>query len=238
MAGERYLLAGRCPRRRTILAAVKARLWIAALLVLASCGSSVAKPSDGSTAAATRCGPAGAKTLAANGRVRVYVSGQGVYGCSTARSRTFRLGNVSRSIRESRAGPVAVAGDLAAYGLSRFGVDTVRAAVVVRRLTDGKQLRQLSATRAVGAEAFVSVGSVVMKANGAVAWIGVEHSIGAGRRSSIEVHAASAQTGTGTRTGGDRVLDSGPAIRPASLRLHGSRLSWVNGGTARHAALR
>jgi hypothetical protein len=216
-----------------------------ALVVLASCGSSAAKSaggtstagsagsstssSTGSIAAATRCGPASAKTLAGNGRVRVYVLHQAVYGCSVARARSFRLGHVSRSISESRVGPVAVAGDLAAYGLTRFGIDTVGASVVVRRLTDGTEVKELRATRAVGAEAFESVGSVVVVATGAVAWIGTESSFAAGRRRSIEVHAAGAD--------GDRVLDSGPGVDPTSLRLHGSRLSWVDGGATRHATL-
>jgi hypothetical protein len=133
-------------------------------------------------------------------------------------------------IAEARVGPVAVAGDLAAYGLTKFGIDTVRATVVVRRLTDGTEVKELSATRAVGAEAFESIGSVVVMANGAVAWIGSEHSIAAGRRTAIEVHAAGAD--------GDRVLASGPRIDLASLRLHGSQLSWVDSGTTRHATLR
>jgi hypothetical protein len=125
-------------------------------------------------------------------------------------------------------GPVAVAGDLATYGLQSFGVDTVSASVVVRRLTDGTEIKDLQATRAVGAEAFESIGSVAVLATGAVAWIGSEHSI-VGHRSAIEVHTDG--------TGGDRVLDSGPNIDPASLRLHGSRLSWVDGGATRHATL-
>jgi len=195
-----------------------------ALVVLAACGSSAAK-SVGGTA---RCGPASARTLAGNGRVRVYALRQVVYGCSAAGGRSFRLGHVTRALAESRVGPVAVGGDLAAYGLQSFGVDTVQASVVVRRLTDGTQLKRLGATRAVGAEAFQSIGSVVVNASGAVAWIGSEHSI-VGHRSAIEVHADDA--------GGDRVLDSGPNIDPASLRLHGSQLSWADGGATRHAAL-
>jgi hypothetical protein len=207
---------------------MKARPWIVALVVLAACGSSAAN-SAGSTAAATRCGPPSAKTLAASGRVRVYALHQIVYGCSVARSRSFRLGHAARALAESRVGPVAVAGDLAAYGLQSFGVDTVSASVAVRRLTDGTVVKQLRATRAVGAEAFESIGSVAVLANGAVAWIGSEHSI-VGHRSAIEVHAAGA--------GGDHVLDSGSAIDPTSLRLHGSRLSWVDAGVTRHATLR
>ncbi|HJS96027.1 MAG TPA: hypothetical protein VJ741_17325 [Solirubrobacteraceae bacterium] len=215
---------------------MRARPWIVALVVLAACGSSVGESaaasvaeSAGSTAVVTRCGPAGARTLAANRRVRVYALHQIVYGCSVARGRHFRLGHASRALAEARVGPVAVAGDLAAYGLQSFGVDTVSASVVVRRLTDGTIVKELGATRAVGAEAFESIGSVAVLANGAVAWIGSEHSI-VGHRSAIEVHTAGA--------GGDRVLDSGPNIVPASLRLHGARLSWVDGGATRHATLR
>jgi hypothetical protein len=203
---------------------VKLRASIVALVVLAACGWSAAK-SVGGTA---RCGPASAKTLASDSRVRVYVLHQVVYGCSVARGRSFRLGRAERALSHSRVGPVAVAGDLAAYGLQSFGVDTVSASVVVRRLTDGAQVKQLGATRAVGAEAFQSIGSVVVNASGAVAWIGAEHSI-VGHRSAIEVHADG--------SGGDRVLDSGPNIDPASLRLHGSQLSWADGGATRHATL-
>ncbi|MGN6868593.1 MAG: hypothetical protein ACTHMY_09330, partial [Solirubrobacteraceae bacterium] len=126
---------------------MRARPWIVALVVLASCGSSAAA-SGGSTAVATRCGPASAKTLSADGRVRVYTLHEDVYGCSVARGRSFRLGHASRALAEARVGPVAVAGDLAAYGLQSFGVDTVRASVVVRRLTDGSEVKQLRATRA------------------------------------------------------------------------------------------
>jgi hypothetical protein len=104
----------------------------------------------------------------------------------------------------------------------------VSTSVVVRRLTDGTQVKELRATRAVGAEAFQSVGSVVVRANGAVAWIGLEHSI-VGGSTAIEVHASGA--------GGDQVLDSGSRIDPTSLRLHGSRLSWSDGGATRHATL-
>jgi hypothetical protein len=204
---------------------VKLRASLVALVVLAACGSSMAKSAGG----ATRCGPPSARTLASDGRVRVYALRQEAYGCSAARGRSFRLGHVTRALAESRVGPVAVAGDLAAYGLQSFGVDTVRASVVVRRLTDDSRIKELPATRAVGVEAFQSVGSVVVMANGAVAWIGVEHSI-VGHSSAIEVHAAGA--------GSARVLDSGPNIDPTSLRLRGSRLSWVDGRATRHATLR
>jgi hypothetical protein len=203
---------------------VKVRLGIAGLLVvLLSCGSS---------AGATRhCGPAGASTLSSSPQARVYSWHGGVFGCSFARGRSFRLGSADRSIRESRVAPVAVAGTDAAYGLSNFGVDTVRTEVIVRRLTDGKRLADFSATRAGVAEGFQSVGSVAIKSDGAVAWIGAERSIIAGRQA-IEVHAADAGAS------GDRLLDSSPQVAPNSLRLHGSTLSWRHGITTRRATLR
>lgn len=193
-------------------------------------GSTGSSPSTGPPATTTACGPASATTLAANGRVRVYVLHQVVYGCSAARKRSFRLGHGTRSLAESSVGPVAVAGDLTAYGLRNFGVDTVISSVVVRRLTDGAQLKELAATHARGAESFQSIGSVVVRPDGAVAWIGTQHSIAGGRGTVLEVHASS--------TAGDRVLESGSAIDATSLRLRGTTLTWVDGGVTRHATLR
>jgi hypothetical protein len=154
-----------------------------------------------------------------------------VYGCSFAVGRSFRLGNVARSIREARVQPVAVAGNDAAYGLSSFGVDTIGTEVVVRRLTDGKRLREFPATRAGVVEGAQSVGSVVVRSDGAVAWIGVDRSI-IGRGGAIEVHAADGSASA------DRVLDSGAQIVPGSLRLRGSTLTWTAGAATRHATLR
>lgn len=213
---------------------VKLRPWIVALLAfLASCGSSSATstPAHPTTVGGGgTCGPVKATTLASSAQARVYSLNQTVFGCSVAQGRSFRLGHATRSIRESRVGPVAVAGDLAAYAVTRFGVDTVMADVVVRRLTDGALLRDRSATSRVGPESFQSVGSVVLKADGAVAWIGSQTSIIGRGRGIIQVHAASGSS--------DAVLDSGAGIDPSSLRVNGSTLTWRHGGLTRHATLR
>jgi len=153
-----------------------------------------------------------------------------VFGCSFARGRSFRLGSATRSIQESRVDPVAVAGNYAAYGLSNFGVDTVRTDVVVRRLSDGTRLADFPATRAAVAEGFQSVGSLAVRSDGAVGWIGSERSI-MRRGQSIEVHSA------GAAASADRVLDSGSQVVPQSLRLHGSLLTWKHGAATRHATL-
>ncbi len=201
------------------------------LAFLASCGSSAASSSTVAAPAAGHCGPAAATTLASSSQARVYSWHGTVFGCTYPQGHPIRLGSAARSIREARVSPVALAGVDAAYGLSNFGVDTVRTDVVVRRLTDGKQLRDLSATKAVGAESFQSVGSIAVKSDGSVAWIGIERSIVA-HRGAIEVHAADASAAV------DRLLDSGTQVVPTSLRLHGAMLSWVNGGVTRHATLR
>jgi hypothetical protein len=176
------------------------------------------------------CGPAGvgARTLASDALARVYAVGQAVYGCAAGGGRSIRLGDTARSLKEGRAGPIAVAGTVAAYGFTRFGVDTATTEVMVRRLTDGATLSELPASQVVGPESFQSVGSIVVKPGGAVAWIGSDTSI-LGHRTRDEVHAA--------RGSSDSLLDSGPGIVPGSLRLDGSALSWRDGGVTRHAAL-
>jgi hypothetical protein len=207
---------------------------LALLVVLAACGSSAASPSTSTSGttpapAAGHCGPAAAATLASSNRARVYLWHGFVYGCSFSGTRSFRLGSATRGVRESQANPVAVAGDVVAYGLSSFGVDTVRTAVDVRRLTDGKSLGSFPVTHAGVVEGIESVGSLVVKAGGAVAWIGVARSVIGGRHA-IEVHAAGASAAT------DKVLDSGPQIVPNSLRLRGSTLTWRDGTATRHAS--
>lgn len=216
-----------------ILGWVRLRPCVVALLAfLASCGTSSANSPSTQPTTATHhsCGPANATTLASSAAARVYSVNQVVYGCSTQRGKTFRLGHATRSIMESRVGPVAVAGNDAAYGLSNFGVDTVRTSVEVRRLTDGAVLRDLPATTGVGPEFFQSVGSIAVRSDGAVAWIGSVGSIIGHGRDVIQVRAADAS--------GERKLDSGHGIDASSLRLHGSTLTWRRGGVTRHGTLR
>jgi hypothetical protein len=125
--------------------------------------------------------------------------------------------------------PVAVAGEVAAYGLERCGVDTGSSAVVVRRLTNGRRLKSAPATtKPVGPESYVTVRSLVVKADGAAAWIALASSLLA-HRQEIEVHTSDKH--------GQRLLDSGGGIDPASLRLRGSKLTWTHGGARRSATL-
>ena len=210
-------------------------------LVLAACGSSAADSGGGGQsgtsattsrpAAAAPCGPAKGRTLAASSQARVYVSAGAVYGCSGRTHRTTRLGQSASCIRTPRAGPAAVAGSLAGYGLQTCGIDTGSASVVVRRLSDGAVLRTLPASAGTRRpESYQSVLAIVLKPNGAAGWI-------AGVRSIVS-HTAQRQVLAAGAGRAGRVLDSGGAIGPASLALHGSRLTWKNGGQTRSAPLR
>jgi hypothetical protein len=207
---------------------VLARCGIACgLIALAACGSSLGKAPAGSAAAS--CGPAAAKTLAVDRTARVYESAGEVYGCATASRRSYRLGASARSIREGRAGPIALAGTDVAYGYTVYGVDTISAQVLVRDLTTGKQLRSEPATTAPARVEFVeSVDSVVVKPDGAVAWIGESGSV-TGGPTNTEVDRADAR--------GLAKLDSGGSIDVHSLRLHGGTVTWRHSGNSRSASL-
>jgi hypothetical protein len=156
-------------------------------------------------------------------------SGPTVYACSSTTGRSYRLGSAGNCLVAARVAPVALAGSIVAYGLKRCETDFGTAEVVVRRLTDGRQLRVLPAlTRLAAPEAYASVTALVVRADGAVAWIGVRSSL-VGRRSEVEVHTADAS--------GTAVRGAGTEIGRLSLALKGSRISWSDGGAERSAPL-
>jgi len=202
------------------------------LLTLAACGSSSAASHLLPASAGPGCGPAGVRTLAASRLARVYATSAEVYGCSERTRRTTRLGQSGTCVGSPKVTAVTVAGESAAYGTEICGVDTGSSSLVVRRLSDGRVLRQFPAISGpIRPESFVSVASVVAKPGGAVAWIALAESI-LTHSSSIEVLAAGS-SGTGSR-----VLDRGRGINPGSLALRGSRLTWSDHGRTRSASLR
>jgi hypothetical protein len=207
-------------------------------LALAACGASQASAPAGtgpragapSLGGSPGCAPSSARVLASDRYAEVYRLGDTVYGCSTSNGHRYRLGSAGFCTNADRVGPVALRGAVAAYGVQRCGVDTGTAQVVTRRLSDGRVLHTSPATsRVPGAESYQSVGSLVVKADGAVGWIGEAHSIIGKGSPVVEVRRFDAH--------GQAELDSGPAIAVRSLRLHGSRLSWLHSGAERSANL-
>jgi hypothetical protein len=167
------------------------------------------------------CGPAKARTLASSTGARVYALDGTAYGC--AGKRQFRLGPFAYPHYNGVVRPIVVAGRIAAYIRQTSGYDTSSADVHVRNLADGKRPFESSATREGCGEGGQSVGSLVAKPDGHVAWIGV-WVFGSCRF--VEVHRR--------RT----VLDRGRMIKIHSLKLQGSLLTWKHGSRTRHATLR
>jgi hypothetical protein len=168
------------------------------------------------------CGPANAHTLASSPQARVYALHKAVYGC--AGKTRYRLGAVPSPLGEDFVSRVVVAGRLAAYASEISGYDFAWATVLVRNLADGKQLFDSPAlsNQLTTGEGTQSVGSLVVRPDGNVAWIAKWEFLSS---PIVEVHR---------RKG---MLDHGRTILPGSLRLHGSLLTWKHGSTTRHASL-
>jgi hypothetical protein len=180
--------------------------------------------------ALARCGSNGGHTIAASSAARVYSLHGHVYGCAGRAGRVYRLGSSATCISTRLVGPVTVVGDLAAYGAQSCGIDTGSSQVVVRRLSDDQQILTAGASSLqLGPESYVSVTAVALRADGHVAWIAMGSSI-ATHRKDVEVHQQDAR--------GAHLLDSGAAVRPQSLKLRGTRLTWIHGRSLRSSTLR
>jgi hypothetical protein len=214
-----------------MLLAMGHRLGLLAIVALgAGCG--LAATSSGAamtgTAPGAVCGPRSAHTLAGDSVARVYSSAGKAYGCAAGGARSYRLGKTGNCSGGEQIQTVRVSGRIAAYGLETCGVDTGNATVNVRRLTTGVALTQSPATTNIGVEGFQSIDSLVVKADGAVAWIATATSIG--KPTFIRQLQRS-------DTRGFSVLDSGRAVGAKSLTLHGSKLSWRHAKAVRTATL-
>ena len=185
---------------------------------------------SGASARGALCGPSRARTLASDSLARVYAHRGKVYGCAQGSHSSYVLGSASNSMGEGRVGPVALAGVDVAFGRTYYGVDVVSADVVVENLTDGRILRSNPATvGSFGPESAQQVQSIVVKPDSSVAWIATI--------SSITSHSGTTQVRKSDRTE-RRSLDSGSKIKPGSLRLHRSKLSWRDGSIRKTARLR
>jgi hypothetical protein len=197
---------------------------LATAIAIAVVASATAAASGGS-----QCGPAGAKTLASDSQARVYSSNGSVYGCADATGHRYLLASDETRPGQPHIGKVALAGVDVAYGETTFSVDTGSATVTVRQLDNGRRLKSLAAlTVPVGPESFESVDSVVVKPDGAVAWIATA--------ASIVHHENQTQVLRADRRG-EASLDTGTGIETSSLRLRRSRLSWRDGSGAQSATL-
>lgn len=180
-------------------------------------------------AARTGCGPPAAKTLATDSLARVYSTNGSVYGCADSAARSYLLAADQSRPGQAHIGRLALAGVDVAFGESTSGVDTLSAEVIVRRLDDGRTLHDVSATTGpLPAEGFQSVQAIVVKPDGAVAWIA--------EGGSIVSHANTEEVDRIDRRG-EATLEANAGFDFRELRLQGSRLSWRHENVVRTATL-
>lgn len=187
-----------------------------------------------------RCAPGHHKLMSADAQVEVYHTIEEVIGCAYGSRRSFTLGQVLDE-PESYGGVEAIAlnGPIAAYGLSEFQKYSGRARrlVVVRNLRTGEIMHTvptgdlLAKTVPPGSEGVGPVIAIVVKRDGATAWI--VKNVGKSRQaqaSYYEVH-------TLDRSGATSLLAEGTGIGPGSLALAGSTVYWTDEGKPRSTEL-
>ena len=182
---------------------------------------------------AVKCPTNRGKVFVADNQAQVFVAANAIptsayYGCVYGSRHRYELGMESNCIDVSigQCGGitnVVLAGSTVAYEefSSRSGVWWI----IVRDLRNGRVLRRLRTNTPGPVNTLGSVEALVLKSDGAVAWVAQAHlptAIPNGPRE-YEVYAADA-------TGESRLLASGPGIEPASLALAGSTVYWTQQG--------
>lgn len=205
------------------------RLKVTAAVIFASVAAITASGAMADDHAAPACGPASARTIAADTPARVYATAGEAYGCVRGETRAYLLGTTGDISGVAHIETVRVAGHLVAYGLRTNGVDTGHVTINLRDLGPGTLIAQRPATTRIGIEGFQSIESLVLKADGSLAWISTARSIGKPTfvRQLLRLDRQ-----------GFRVLDSGPDLDATSLALDGSIITWDHGANARSATLR
>jgi hypothetical protein len=201
------------------------------LVALALLASATADAANGHSGASKVCPsrPAHSRVVMADTQAEVYTAPEdpeypeflGVYGCSYKYRRPYRLGPVP----SKGGGPgngtgvelKALAGPVVAVAESGGGIQ-------VRDLLDGRVLHTVSPPPR---EKLGSVFAMVVKSDGAVAWI-VEK-VEAGEQGDYQVHAL--------WSSGSRLLASVGYDERSSLALAGSTLYWTQEGKPESASL-
>ncbi len=203
--------------------------------------------------ASPKCPRAHSGPVLADSQAEVYLAPEepalpefvGFYGCSFKDKRSYYLGSPPAYSSSGGSGTrlVTLAGAVVAYeggtASAHYGTSWL---VIVRDLRSGKVLQRLPTGTAAHPEPprtedgitrkNVGIGpatAIVVKSDGAVAWIVQAPSEGSGAAYEYQVHAVDKT--------GSRVLASGPEVEPHSLALAGSTLYWTAGGKPMSAIL-
>jgi hypothetical protein len=180
-------------------------------------------------AAPASCVPAAAKTLRASGAARIYSEGSVLYGCLGARSTRLGILRGTVPFPATRVTLYTLSSAYAGIDTAQMGVDTFSSTVSLINLRTGATLATAPGTAPERrAESFITVTAMVVDAKGTLAWIGERSAIGV-PHPTYEVHTLNAAR--------NRLLAASATIASTSLRLHGERISWRDGGHTRSATL-
>ncbi len=190
------------------------------------------------------CGPAGARTYAENGYVRVYRRNarKPMYACS---KRTGARVQLDAPSSDDTAFPtVAVHRWWVVYAHTQVDTTVDVDAVYTRvELLDGRSFERgydASLVRSVSADRQdpAKVGSIVVNAKGSFAWISCRSDEARARPEPECVRPGSFdRVWRRDATHVKRLLDQGRRIDPKSLRLRGTRIRWLDGGEWQKAKL-
>ena len=220
------------------------RIAISTLVALMLLPTAASAATHGKKSAA-QCPPGHSHLITANAQAQVYEAfdpaeeGFKVYGCAYRHKRSYGLG-LPFSASGTAGGGVdeeTLAGAVVAYQESAASASLPgggRWVIVVRDLRTGRVLHEVpTGTPSVPEPSRIGVGaveSVVVRSDGAVAWIVENLKRSTETSPYYEVHELD--------KAGATVLASGIDIEPRSLALAGSTLYWMQGSKAMTASLR
>jgi hypothetical protein len=176
--------------------------------------------------------PPHSRMLVADTQAQVYekleteAQERGIFGCAFGSRHTSFLGeplpNVGTSSGIEGIQLETLSGSMVAYRYSLAGPNNSYEDIIVRNLSNGRMHKLVTGTAIHPEPSFEGIGparAIVVKADGAVAWI-VETNSTPSREYAVEA----------VDSAGTRLLAEGAAIDPSSLALTGSTLYWTQGG--------
>jgi hypothetical protein len=179
-----------------------------------------------------KCNPAGSRILLANAHAQIYEAGAVIRGCVFGQERFYLLGEAEQCGGGGGGGGCVgvqletLTGTMVAYEEGLSSENETSNVVVVLDLRNGRFLHKApTGAPAKPSPERVGTGSataIVVKSDGAVAWIAENEELSVKESTYYEVHAVDKTV--------SRVLAAGKDIEPDSLALAGSTLYWTQGG--------
>jgi hypothetical protein len=188
------------------------------------------------TVHAPRCSLKGAKTVAANRRVRIFnarhrVYGDLTFGCLRDANRAYVLGIVGECQNNDVVDTAVVAGTLAALNVNTCSLTSSESEVALVDLRTGRvEFASPPTSLPFDPDGYDAIRGMAVTAAGRLAWVAVRVAHGA-------IVAVEVRRRARDPKGRPVLLDSSTDIDPRSLRREGSLLTWRHGAVLRSAAM-